>query len=152
MQTPTEIKDAIVAAISRDRAIPSMDTCCDYAGYGEPDGPAVTWRALERLRMAAILEVMSEWYMAAADEEPYTENPFPALDIIVENDNFIDMEDLTKDLLVFADNIERNVIEVALDHMQEHLADAAKDAAPEDGIDSKSQACARLIKRLAQVR
>lgn len=89
-----EIKEAIVQAISQDRAIPSMDTCCDYAGWGYPEGPSVTWRTVELLRMAALLEVMSKLYTTAA-ENPNNPSPFPVLDTIMENDNFFDFDDLS---------------------------------------------------------
>ena len=91
---PAEIKEAIVQAISKDKAIPSMDTCCDYAGWGYPDGPSVTWRTVELLRMAALLEVMSNMYTIAA-ENPNNPSPFPVLDTIMENDNFFDFDDLS---------------------------------------------------------
>lgn len=146
---PDEIKEEIARRISADRTVPSMDTCCDIAGWGQSGGPDVTWHAVKMLRMAALLEVMAEWYVAAADDESYAASPFPALDPLVENDNSFDMEDLSRRLLVFADCTERNVVEVALDHMQEHLADVLKEDDEDDRMTYRADACARLIKRLA---
>lgn len=148
--THAEIKEAIARRISADGSVPSMDSCCDYAGWGHPDGPAVTWHAVERLRMAALLEVMAEWYASAAEDEEGTASPFPALDPLMENDNSFDMEDLSRRLLAFADYTERNVVEVALDDMQEHLADVLKEDDEDDRMTYRADACERLRKRIAR--
>lgn len=152
----TEIKEKIARRISADRAVPSMDTCCAiadmvHAGFDWPKGtvPRPGFHTAKMLRMAALLEVMADWYASAAEDEESTASPFPALDPLVENDNSFDMEDLSRRLLVFADYTERNVVEVALDHMQEHLADVLKEDDEDDRMTYRADACARLIKRLA---
>ena len=144
-----QIISQLVRIISGQSALPSLDECMTvadqvHAGFDWPKGtvPQPDTHTVRMLRMAALLEVLGSWYESAADEPEWDGGPFQAFNRVQMSEEAIDLDILSSRILVFASDAERNVAQVALDHMDEHLSDL-------DPAHPKLPACTAVREALA---